>query len=85
MSHGLPVITTQYNGVSEIIRHGENGFVIQNPLDDKAIFNCIQTLSDKAIRLNIGEKGAETASAFTMQRNISETLDVIQKVLNRND
>jgi UDP-glucose:(heptosyl)LPS alpha-1,3-glucosyltransferase len=85
MSHGIPVITTQYNGVSEIIRQGENGFVVQNPLDDKAIFNCIQTLSDKAIRLNIGEKGAETASAFTMQRNISETLDVIQKVLNSND
>ena len=78
MAHGLPVITSRYNGVAELIRHGDNGFVVQNPLDDAAISDCMQALTDPALRLYMGEQAAKTAAAFTMQRNIRETMAVIQ-------
>lgn len=81
MAHGLPVITSQFNGVAELIRHGDNGFVVQNPLDDAAIFECMLKLTDPGLRRHMGELAAETASVFTMQRNIQETLDVINNVL----
>lgn len=29
MAHGLPVITTAVGGIPELVRHGENGFLIQ--------------------------------------------------------
>jgi len=80
MAHGLPVITSQYNGVSELIRHGENGFIVQSPLDIAAISDCLQALTDCALRRSMGEQAAKTASAFTMRRNIQETLDVIRRV-----
>jgi len=80
MAHGLPVITSRFNGVAELIRHGENGFVVQDPLDDAAIFECMHALTDAGRRRSTGEQAAETASAFTMQRNIQETLDVIHTV-----
>ena len=81
MAHGLPVITSQYNGVAELIRHGDNGFVVQDPLDDASIFDYMHALTDPGLRRCMGEQAAETASTFTMQRNIQETLDVIHKVL----
>jgi len=80
MAHGLPVITSRFNGVAELIRHGENGFVVQDPLDDAAISECMHALTDPGRRRQVGEQAAETASAFTMQRNIQETLDVIHTV-----
>jgi UDP-glucose:(heptosyl)LPS alpha-1,3-glucosyltransferase len=80
MAHGLPVITTRYNGVSELIRTGENGFVVQDPQDVTAIGDCLQLLTDENLRRRMGEQAAETAGAFTMQRNVRETLDVIRKV-----
>ena len=79
MAHGLPVITSRFNGVSELIRTGENGFVVQDPLDSAAIGNCLQDLTDEAYRRSMGEQAAETAAAFTMQQNVCETLEVIQK------
>ena len=80
MARGLPVITSRYNGVSELIHQADNGFVVQDPLDDAAISECMHALTDRGLRRCIGEQAAETASAFTMQRNIQETLDVIHKV-----
>lgn len=80
MANGLPVITSRYNGVAELIRHGDNGFVVQDPLDDNAIFDCIRTLTEPGLRQYMGEQAAITASAFTMKKNVQETLDVIRKV-----
>lgn len=80
MAHGLPVITSSFNGVSEIIRTGKNGFVVQNPLDTATISECLLSLSNETRRRSMGERAAETAAAFTMQRNVGETLEVIQDV-----
>lgn len=83
MAHGLPVITSSFNGVAELIRHGDNGFVVQDPLDDAAVSACMQALTDSVLRRQMGEQAAETASAFTMQHNIQETLDVIHAVASK--
>ena len=80
MAHGLPVITSRFNGVAELIRQGDNGYVVQDPLDDAALFDCMQALTDPGLRRHMGAQAAETASVFTMQRNVQETLDVIHMV-----
>ncbi|MBL0224300.1 MAG: glycosyltransferase family 4 protein [Geobacteraceae bacterium] len=80
MAHGLPVITSRFNGVSELIRQGDNGFVVQDPLDDAAVFDCMHALTEPGRRRYMGGQAAVTASAFTMQRNVQETLAVIYKV-----
>lgn len=80
MVHGLPIITTQYNGVAELIRPGINGFVVQDPLDDSAIADCILKMSEPTQRQLMGKQAAETAAAFTMQRNLRETLAVINMI-----
>lgn len=81
MGHGLPVITSCFNGVSELINSKTNGFVIQDPLNVSEIAECLNSLTDETLRHKMGELAAETASAFTMTRNVSETLRVIEKVI----
>lgn len=80
MAYGMPVITTRFNGVSELICSGENGFVVPDPLDVTKTAECLQSLTDEIQRIRMGELAAETAAAYTMQRNVRETLDVIQNV-----
>ena len=85
MAYGLPVITSRYNGVSELIRQGDNGFVLDDPLDTEAIVNCLHILKDADLHWRMGESAAETASSFTMQRNVMETLMVIRSVCSDSD
>jgi UDP-glucose:(heptosyl)LPS alpha-1,3-glucosyltransferase len=81
MAHGLPVITSRYNGVAELIEQGSNGFVIEDPRDAAAIAGHIRQLGDPVTRSEIGRCAAETAAPFTMQRNVRETLAVINSVV----
>lgn len=81
MACGLPVVTTTYNGVSELIAEGEQGFVLRDPLDPAEIAAAIGKLADPAERRRMGALAAETVAPLTMQRNSRETLTVISRVL----
>ena len=70
---GLPVITTAGNGFSELIEDGVNGFVIKEATSTAILADRIETL------LNIpaaGESALEKAKGFTVDNNISKTLEL---------
>lgn len=81
MAHGLPAITSRFNGAAELIRHGENGFVVEDPLDTAAIADAICRCGDPELRRSLGERAAVTAQALTSRRNVEETLRIIEEVL----
>jgi len=39
---GLPVITTSACGVAELLEHGRNGYVCQDPLSVEELASCIR-------------------------------------------
>jgi UDP-glucose:(heptosyl)LPS alpha-1,3-glucosyltransferase len=84
MACGLPVITTSFNGVSEIISEWRNGCVINDPLDDKSIADAITRLAVREVREPMGEEARRTAGEFTMERNVMETIKVISSVRESN-
>src|SRR5213076_2388316 len=53
---GLPVITTQANGFSEIIEPGRHGSVIDDPRNVAAISDALQFWADPALRAQTREK-----------------------------
>jgi glycosyltransferase involved in cell wall biosynthesis len=70
MACGLPVITSRDNGGSEIIVHGENGFVLEDPTDSETLAGWIaQLLNDPALCCRLGEAAAETARGLTWEEN----------------
>ncbi|HEY5975874.1 MAG TPA: glycosyltransferase family 4 protein, partial [Geobacteraceae bacterium] len=80
LASGLPVITTVFNGVSELISEGENGTVLADPLDARALARAIERLAPAGERQRQGRAAAATARPFTMERNVRETMAVIATV-----
>ena len=76
MSCGLPVITTAENGVSEIIRDGENGFVMRSPDDYMGLASTIGYLACEKARKETGQNARITAEAYTWDKTLNRTLEV---------
>lgn len=80
MACGLPVITSRKNGGSEIITHGCDGLVLEDPTDSRALANMIRKLiSDPALRNSLGAAAAETARRYTWERNVAQMRELFEK------
>jgi UDP-glucose:(heptosyl)LPS alpha-1,3-glucosyltransferase len=81
MACGLPVVTSRFNGVAELIVEGESGMVLRDPLDPEEIVRCITRLNDAALRRAIGLQAQLAVRELTMVRNTRESLVVVEEVL----
>ena len=81
MSAGLAVIASNIGGLREIIRHDENGVLVEN--DMTAISQAIARLArDRALARRLGEAARRTvAERFTVDRMVRATLDVYRQVI----
>lgn len=78
---GRPIVTTDSPGCREIVRDGENGFLV--PLNDAgALASAIDRLVvDRDLRKKLGVRGREIAEAeFSLERVIAETLAVYEEL-----
>lgn len=81
MANGLPVITSSFNGVAELIENGKSGYILSDPLDHVELASVIEHHFRNPESALIGQEASRTASQFTMERNVDETLAVIKGVL----
>jgi UDP-glucose:(heptosyl)LPS alpha-1,3-glucosyltransferase len=73
MACGLPAIVSRQAGASEIVTHGVDGFVLEDPRDSEQLAHLIRRISvDAELRAVIGVHAAETARHYTWQRNAQE-------------
>jgi glycosyltransferase involved in cell wall biosynthesis len=81
MGHGIPVIATNVGGVSALVRHGENGFLVDTGED--SIANSILTLIDNP---SLGKKMGSSGQRFVIEehspaRLAENLLTVYQRVV----
>lgn len=79
MASGLPVITTRYNGCSEIITDGVEGFAVDQPRDIAAFVEAIEELLDASRRMEMGRAARELALEFPLERNFEAVAEVYLK------
>jgi glycosyltransferase involved in cell wall biosynthesis len=85
MACGLPVITSRTNGGSEIITHGCDGLVLENPMDFMGLAEMIRKLiDDGALRNRLGAAAAETARQYTWERNAQQMRELFERAARRN-
>ncbi len=79
MACGTPVITTQMNGISEIIKNGYDGYVLlsRNPQELAARILDFSGHSDKTAFIN---RAAEKAATFTMDTHMRQLMDLYKMV-----
>lgn len=83
MSFKKPVIGTQGEGITDIIRDGENGFLVE-PQNVQSIVQKLRLLlTSPDLRQELGIKGYETIKDLTWQKNAIETLKIYELICNR--
>jgi hypothetical protein len=81
MSAAVPVIASNIGGLPEVIRHGENGLLVEN--DEAAISGAIRQLLDHPEQARqFGAAARRTVlERFTVERMVSATLEAYRRVL----
>ncbi|HBL23077.1 MAG TPA: hypothetical protein DDZ40_03065 [Deltaproteobacteria bacterium] len=78
MASGLPVITTRWNGASAFVSPDE-GYVIDEPGNTRALGDAIAALTDAGKREAMGKNSRRKMESFTMERNADEMEAVLVK------
>lgn len=80
MACGLPVITSRTNGGSEIITHGCDGLVLEDPADSAMLADMIGSLiGDPALCNRLGAAAAETARRYSWDRNAAQMRELFER------
>jgi glycosyltransferase involved in cell wall biosynthesis len=82
MSAEVPFVTTNYAGVDELTRDGDEGFIV--PLNDDVTMSqkVIQLLSDHELRRRMGASGHATVTRrFSIQAMGDSLLSIYQRLL----
>lgn len=76
------LVTTDVPGCREVVRDGENGFLVP-PRDASALADALRKLiKDAHLRRRMGQRGREIAAAeFSTDRVVSETIAIYERLL----
>ena len=83
MACGLPVATSRLTGAADIIDSGASGIVADRPWDIEAIVSDISAALERnrVGLIHMGERAAQRALEFSLERNVQETLALYRKIL----
>lgn len=82
MGSGLPVIVSRNAGVSEIVMHGRDAMVLEDPNDaDEFAWLIEQVLDNEPLRQGLSERAVETARQFTWDANADRMKELFEQVL----
>jgi hypothetical protein len=81
MSAGVPVVASDVGGLPEIIRHGENGLLVENT--PQALAAAVRQLLDNpALARRLGDAARRTVmERFTVDHMVRRTMEVYRQVL----
>ena len=78
MAAGLPVITTAFNGASELIENTVSGYVIDTPRNIEALAGGMKELLDLDQRIRVGQKARTKIEPYTLKRNYEAMLQAFE-------
>jgi UDP-glucose:(heptosyl)LPS alpha-1,3-glucosyltransferase len=82
MACGLPAIVSRQAGVSELVTHGVDGFVLEDPTDSRQLAELIRRIYENAdLRRELSVRAEATARQYTWQRNAEEMKKVFEGCL----
>ena len=69
---GCPVVATDFGGIRDVVRHGENGLLFEDG-NISQLVHCLRTaLDDRDVRNRLLEGGMKTAyEDFTIENTIT--------------
>ena len=79
MSVGLPVVATDVGGVSELVKHGETGFLVPSGDRDELVKYCKTLIDDSKLRFAMGQKGRDfIVQNYSAEKMVREFKDIFE-------
>ncbi len=76
LAQGVPCITTAFNGASEVMTDGREGFIIETPDAVDVLAGRIKDLSSCDLRRRMGESALSLRERVSMARHVKELNEV---------
>jgi UDP-glucose:(heptosyl)LPS alpha-1,3-glucosyltransferase len=80
MAAGLPVLISGRVGARDLVREGENGFVVEDPGDSDAVADRIETMLSREVRRKMGQAAGKTAMENSWEAAAGRVLDVYEEI-----
>ncbi|MDD3044117.1 MAG: glycosyltransferase [Candidatus Delongbacteria bacterium] len=84
MSVGLPVVGTNTGGIPEIIKHNENGLLVEKENHEKLAEAIISLINDENKRKLIGINSFEYVKEFDIDKYVEKNIKLYEKLLGLN-
>ncbi len=81
MACGIPVITTEVAGASELMTDGLERFILRDPKDASCLAEMISELLDSVLRVSISKQVREIAEGYTLEKNARAIEELCKRVL----
>ncbi len=83
MACDLPIITTRYNGASELMHPLQEGFVVDDPHDHAHLAWCLAQMVDPARRRSGAQAARRTAAQWTFEHHYRQLVQALEEVVQR--
>ena len=80
LSLGVPCITTAYDGSSECIQNGEQGFVLDSPEAVDGMARALNQLREKPVRQSMSQKALALRPYLSMRRHAKEVVGLYEEI-----
>lgn len=83
MASGTPVIAGNMGGTTELIRNGENGFLVDPYNSHNLAEKTIKILESEGLRQKFIKNGLETVKDFSIEKMVENTVEVYNEVIEK--
>ena len=80
LAMGLPVVSTVYNGATEVMVDGTHGFVLKDPADVTTLADAMRTLCDDGHRLEMSQACLALRPALAYEHHLDELSRIYDRV-----
>jgi UDP-glucose:(heptosyl)LPS alpha-1,3-glucosyltransferase len=85
LAAGLPVVTTRFNGASELMQDGREGYVLESPAEVEHLADAMQRLLDADRRKPMRQAAREAVKDHSIQQNFRDMMTVFEKATARKE
>jgi UDP-glucose:(heptosyl)LPS alpha-1,3-glucosyltransferase len=82
MATGLPVIVSRQAGSSEVVEHGKDGWIVEDPRNAEELAAGIERLvGDPGLREALGQAARKTAEDHSIDANVEQVMEVYRDIV----
>ena len=81
MACGVPIIATNSGGVPEIVRHGQDGFLVTPGSADEIANAMVEILKNDGLRRRLSDSALKRAESFDLNILVDKMTNIFERTI----